>query len=334
MRPVVTLGTFDGVHLGHQHVLKETARLANELSTEAIVLTYLRHPMEVLTENQETECKLFDNQRFPLQEGRLEIAPTDNQRLPLLTEFSVREKLINQSGIEAIYYINFDINMSQKTASDFLENIIINMFNPQMIVVGYDTQFGVNRSGNAEFLRSKAKQFDFEVVELNPVYCEDKIISSSLIREMIKKGAVEIAALYLGYRYSIISEVVYGNQIGRIIGYPTINQQPLDEQKLIPYSGVYFTLTRFLKDKSLYFGATKVGVSPTIKTENRIEIETNLFDFSEYVYGQTVETIFIEKIRNEKKFNSVNELVEQIKIDTEMIKKMINNYDKTHYTSV
>jgi len=286
----------------------------------------------------------LDNRRLPLREGRLEIAPTDERRLaspnslrfgcPLLTEFAVREKLIKHAGIETIYYINFDINMSQKTALDFLENIIISMFNPQMIVVGYDTHFGVNRSGNAEFLRSKAKLFDFEVVELNPVFCEDKIISSSLIRDMIKKGAVDIAARYLGYGYSIISEVVYGNQIGRTIGFPTINQQPLDEQKLIPDSGVYFTLTRFLKDNSLYFGATKIGVSPTIKTENRIEIETNLFDFSEYVYGQTVETIFIEKIRNEKKFNSIDELTEQITIDTDMIKKMISTYDKTHYIGV
>jgi riboflavin kinase/FMN adenylyltransferase len=327
---VITLGTFDGVHLGHQFVLKETVKMAEKFSTEAVVLTYPRHPIEVLGRGQLSvvsgQLSVDNGTENGQQTTENRQQTTDNRKqlsAYLLTEKSKREELIQKAGIKTIHYLDFDEKMAQKTADDFLKNIIMKDLNPQMIVVGYDTHFGVNRCGDAEFLRSKASEYKYEVLELSPFFIADKVVSSSLIRDLLTKGLVDEAARHLGYHYSVVSEVVYGKQIGRTLGYPTINQDPIERYKMIPGAGVYFTVTRFIRDNSLYFGATKVGVSPTIKTENVSEIETNLFDFSDNVYGQTVETFFVEKIRDEKKFGSVDGLVEQIRIDTETIREKI-----------
>jgi riboflavin kinase/FMN adenylyltransferase len=317
MRPVITIGTFDGVHLGHQFVLNETVKKAQELSTEAIAITYPRHPMEVLEGIQGAGY--------------------------LLTEKSRREELIKKTGIKTIHYLDFDERMSKMKADDFLRNVIMRELDPKVIVVGHDTHFGVNRSGDAEFLRAKSAEYGYEVIELNPLYVDERLVSSSFVRELLQNGLVDTACKHLGYHYSVVSEVVHGKQIGRTLGYPTINQQPDERYKMIPGAGVYFTVTVFRGELSptpdpssvgegCFFGATKVGVSPTIKTENVVEIETNLFDFSDDVYGQTVETYFIEKIRDEKKFGSIDELVKQIRIDTEIVRQKIGDFDKVFLT--
>lgn len=296
-RPVLTIGTFDGVHLGHQFLLQETVRNARIHNTESLVITYPRHPLEIVHQTV-----------FPY----------------LLTEFSKREKLIKKNGIDKISYLNFDKKMSKMTADEFMENIIIKEYNPHIIVIGYDTHFGVNRCGTTEYLVKNARKFNYNVLELEPLIIDNVIPGSSLIRDLISAGMVDSAHKYLGYYYSILGSVVSGKKIGRTLGFPTINLKPLEENKLIPQKGVYFSCIKL--GENYYYGATNIGVSPSIKSENVLEIETFLFNFSASVYNQEVELYFIEKIRDEKKFSSHQELINQIHYDVETIKQKIENF--------
>ncbi len=296
-RPVLTIGTFDGVHKGHQYLLTETVRLAKENKTKSVVITYPVHPLEVIHEKV-----------FPY----------------LLTEPDKRQFLIKKTGIDEIFYLNFDKAMSLMTADLFLKDIIVKQFNPQMILVGYDTHFGKNRTGTTDFLKQKANDYNYKIQEIEPLYINDIIPGSSLIRDLINSGHIDSAYKYLGYYYSIIGEVVSGKKIGRTLGFPTINLKPYEINKLLPQNGVYFTCSKI--DDNYYFGATNIGVSPSIKRENIVEIETFLFNFSANVYNQKIELFFIEKIRDEVKFNNQQDLINQIFIDVETIKEKIEKF--------
>jgi riboflavin kinase/FMN adenylyltransferase len=241
-----------------------------------------------------------------------------------LTESTKREKLIKQTGINQVLYLNFDKAMSQMHAEDFLKNILLKEYNPGLIVVGYDTHFGFHRDGNASFLKEKAKTYNYELLEVKPVTINNNIISSTLIRDLISAGSVAQAFDYLGYYYSVIGKVVIGKKIGRVIGFPTINTKPSEPNKLIPKTGVYFTITKI--DDKYYYGATNVGTSPTVKNENKIGIETFLLDFSQRIYDRIVEVFFIEKFRDEQKFSSMSELSNQIQNDIHLVKQKIKKF--------
>ncbi|MCK9328739.1 MAG: bifunctional riboflavin kinase/FAD synthetase [Candidatus Cloacimonetes bacterium] len=296
-KPVITIGTFDGVHKGHQYLLAETVKEARLCKAKSIVITYPIHPLEII-----------HNKIFPY----------------LLTEPEKREYLIKKIGIDEVYYLNFDKILSQMTAENFLKDILIKQFKPQTILTGYDTHFGINRTGNTEFLKQRAFFYNYKIKEVLPLYVNDIIPGSSLIRDLISSGLVSSAFKYLGHYFSIIGTVVSGKKIGRTLGFPTINLQPIEVNKLIPANGVYFTCSKI--DNKLYYGATNIGVSPSIKTENKVEIETFLLNFSANVYNQKVELFFIEKIRDEKKFNNQQELINQIFMDIESIKSKIIHF--------
>jgi riboflavin kinase/FMN adenylyltransferase len=297
-RPVLTIGTFDGVHKGHRYLLKKAMIEAHKLITDSVVITYPRHPLETINSD---------------------IHPY------LLTESNKRERLIKQSGISKVLYLNFDKAMSEMKAEDFLSNVLIKEYNPQLIVVGHDTHFGFHRYGNADLLKDKAHTHNYKLLEVKPVTIDNKIISSTLIRELISAGSVDTAFNYLGYYYSVIGSVVVGKKLGRVIGFPTINIKPDEPNKLIPKGGVYFTCTK-VGDKC-YYSATNIGTSPTVKNEGKIGIETYLFDFAQRVYEQEVEVFFIEKIREEQKFDSMRDLSNQIQNDTNLIKTKIKKFN-------
>ena len=289
---VITIGTFDGVHLGHQFLLKETVRIAHELSAKSSVITYQRHPIEI------TNDKIFPY---------------------LLTEPQKREELIKQIGIQDIYYLNFTKEMSKMRAIDFLRDILVGKYNPLAIVIGYDTHFGVDREGNADLLEKNQNILNYQLIKIQPYIIDDRPISSTFIRNLIRYGEVDMINKYLGYNYSIQGVVVQGKKIGRSINIPTINLEPNEPNKLIPAGGVYSTNIKI--NNSLYSGITNIGYAPTIKNESKFTIETHILDFEDIIYGKNIELFFIKKIRDEIKFGSLQELKKQIEIDIEKVKK-------------
>jgi len=287
----LTIGAFDGVHLGHQHLLKETVSISKKLELEPVVITYSNHPNEIL----KTKDTKF-----------------------LLTDCEKKDELIKKTGIEKIHYIDFDKKLSLMSADDFIKDVLMNLFNPAYIVVGYDTHFGVNKSGNIDFIKAKAESYGYKVIEIKP-FPDANAISSTMIRKLILEGKVDKAANLLGYNYSIKGNVVSNKKIGRTIGFPTINLQPNEKNIIIPQSGVYHTNVK-VQDK-LYNSVTNIGVAPTVKKENITEIETFLIDFSDDLYNKDVEIIFFERLRDEMCFNNMDELKKQIEIDVMKVKE-------------
>lgn len=293
-RPVLTIGSFDGVHIGHQFLLQETQKIAKQLNTYPIVLTFDKHPNKIL----KTEVQPF-----------------------LLTEYDKREKLIKDSGICFIVCMNFDRDMSLMHPSTFLKKLVIEKYNPKAIVVGYDSHFGKDRTGNIELLNQYSDEYNYQVIQIPQFLVNGVLPKSSIIRDLIKEGNVDTAKMYLGRTYSIKGSVVRGKQIGRKLGYPTINIYPTEPHKLIPQQGVY--ATQVLIENKLYNSATNIGTAPTIKTEKKIEIESFIFDFNDEVYNQEVELFFLKKLRNERQFANQNELIKQITTDIQTIKNIL-----------
>ncbi len=282
-KPVVTMGTFDGVHLGHVKLLKQVVKKANENNTKSIVITYYHHPLETI-----------HKKTFPY----------------LLTERKNKEKLIKECGIDCVLYLDFNEQMAQMQPEDFLKKIIIDEIRVKDLIVGYDTHFGNSREGNYQFLKERSTSYNFSIELIEPVKMNNHIISSSLIRDYIREGDMLYAAKLLGRNYSIHGSVQLGHRIGRKIGFPTINLQPLDNNKLIPAIGVY--VCEVLVDGEKYIGVTNIGYSPTMKTTRIKEIETHILDFGDDLYHKNVEIYFNKKLRDELQFNDKNELIKAI----------------------
>ncbi len=300
---ILTIGTFDGVHKGHQYLFSKMKELSLHYKTKSIVITYNRHPIETL-----------NNSIFPY----------------LLNDKEQKEALIKASGIDEIVFLDFSEEIARQSAEDFLKDTIIKLYKPSWIVCGYDTHFGHNREGNSKFLQSHSHKYQYQIYEVDALsYNQDIIISSSLIRDLIRKGFVDNVLTYLGYYYSIKGIVITGKKIGRTLGFPTINLLPKDKFKLIPDSGVYLTLTNI--EGNLIFGLTNIGVSPSIKSDNKVEIETHLLNFSGDLYSKEVQLYFLEKIRNERKFAQKSQLITQIEKDIQYAQNFIMSFNKWEY---
>ena len=284
--PVLTMGTFDGVHLGHQSLFKELKKRAELANGEAIVLTYYHHPLETI-----------HRKTFPY----------------LLTEKDKKEELLKKFGIDCIFYLNFNEEMAKLSADEFLKNIIIEEIKAKEIVVGYDTHFGRFREGDYQFLKNNEEKYGYKVDIIEPCKINNRIISSSLIRDFIREGDIQDAAKCLGRLYSISGEVITGHKIGEKIGFPTINIHPHDANKLIPAIGVY--ICEVVIEANKYFGLTNIGYSPTLKNKGIKEVETHILDFCGNLYNKKVEVFFHKRIREEKLFSSKHELIKEIRND-------------------
>jgi len=284
--PVITMGTFDGVHLGHVKILNQVVQKAKDNDTKSVVLTYYHHPLETI-----------HKQTFPY----------------ILTEKAKKEELIKQRGIDCVLYLDFDQEMAKLEPEEFLKEIIIDEIGAKNIIVGYDTHFGRSRAGNYQFLKERASEYNYSVELIEPVRKNNRIISSSLIRDFIREGDMQSAAQFLNRDYSIYGSVQIGHRIGRKLGFPTINLLPHDENKLIPAIGVY--ICEVIVAGKRFKGVTNVGYSPTLKTTNIKEIETHILDFNEDLYDKNVEIIFNKRLRDERHFKSRDDLIEAIKDD-------------------
>lgn len=297
---VLTVGNFDGVHLGHCKLLKKVHEIAKQYNCDPLIVTYQSHPKHTLDE---------------------EIKPY------LLTTLSQKIDLLKKCGFDYIELLNFTKEFAAMSPYTFLKGELVERFHPKAIVLGYDTKFGKNREGDYNFVQEHEKEFNYKTYRVEPLSVDDKIVSSSLIRELIKAGSLYKAGEYLGRRFSFWGRVVEGKRLGRTLGFPTINIKALTSTQLTPPAGVYLSQT--VTHDGVYYSLTNIGSNPTVSNSLDQKIESFILDFNKDVYGQVVETSFLRKIRDEKKYSSIEELKEAIENDVLISRRMINELKKT-----
>ncbi len=292
---IVTIGTFDGVHQGHQKILKRLGELRAKSGLQTVVFTFDPHPRKVL---------------FPHQ--------TD---LKLLSTTDEKVQLLESCGVDVTVVFPFTTGFAGIDAGNYIKDILVKQLHVKQLVIGYDHKFGLNRSGDIHTLKKYASQYNYVVEEISAHDVDDLSVSSSRIRKALEAGRVEEAASLLGYSYSINSKVVRGKQMGRTLGYPTANLNMSIGDKLIPRQGVYFVRVTVAGKK--YYGMMNIGTNPTTDQDNKVKCEVNIFDFDQEIYGTEIKVEFLRWIREEKKFPALNELVSAIDNDKEECLKLI-----------
>ena len=280
---VATIGTFDGVHLGHRKILQRLKDSAQQINGETVLISFHPHPRLVL---------------FP-----------ENNPLRLLQTLEEKIRLLEEFGIDKLLLIPFTKEFSRTPSKAFVQDILMDTVGISKIVIGYDHHFGKNRTGNIDELREMSGGFGFSVEEIPAQAIDNANISSTKIRNALLSGEIQTANTYLGYPYSLSGKVVHGEKQGRELGYPTANIDPLDSWKLVPSNGIYFV--KVYHQSQTYFGMMSIGVKPTMGEFER-SIEVNIFDFDEDIYDQTIRIDFLDYIRGEEKFDSLPELVQAI----------------------
>jgi riboflavin kinase/FMN adenylyltransferase len=292
---VVTIGIFDGVHRGHVEILHRIRALAKQYNGESVVITLWPHP------------------RFVLQ--------PDNKDLKLLTTLDEKIGLIENHKIDNLIILPFDKDLANITYDRFVKEYIAGIIRAKHIVVGFNHHFGKDRKGTFENLLRSAGEFGIRAERLNQVIINNYHISSSAIRHMIEEGRINAANEALGYPYFMHGTVVKGNQIGTGLGYPTANIQPVEPSKLVPRNGVYAILVKVRG--RIYKGMLGIGLRPTLNMpRHERTIEAHLFGFHEDIYDEPVKIAFIDWLRCEKKFDSLQELKEQLDIDKAEVLKL------------
>jgi riboflavin kinase / FMN adenylyltransferase len=284
--PVITIGTFDGVHVGHQKILAGLRQYANQAKGEVVLLTFHPHPRKIL---------------FPEQP-----APE------LLNSLDEKIRLLQEQGVDHLVIQSFTTEFGGMEYDDFVKQVLVRQLGVHILVIGYDHQFGRNRKGNISTLRAMSDQLGFQVIEIPEQDIDHAAVSSTRIRTALKQGDVTTAATLLGYSYSLSGKVVHGKKLGKQLGYPTANIQPNDPDKLIPGNGIY--AVRVWYDERHYGGMLNIGTRPTFDDGER-SIEVNIFEFDKEIYGETLQLEFVKRIRDEVKFNSADELVQRIDQD-------------------
>lgn len=292
--PVVTVGTFDGVHIGHSKIFQTMRKLAGECEGETVVVTFHPHPRLVLH--------------------------ADSKDLKFINTQERKYDLISKNGIDHLVVIPFTKEFAATAADTFVEDILVKKMGVCKLVVGYDHHFGKNREGSFEELLRLSEKHGFGVEQIPAQDIDNIAVSSTKIRKALNEGNIAYANNLLGYEYSITGVVVGGNKIGRKIGFPTANIDLQDEYKLITAIGVY--ACRILYNGRMYLGMGNIGYRPTINNSD-LTIEVHIFDFDEEIYNQTITIFFVDRIRDEVKFKNLDALKEQLTKDRRSAKKIL-----------
>ena len=292
---VVTSGTFDGVHLGHQKILNRLNEVASETKGESVVITFYPHPRSVIS--------------------------PDNKTINLLSTLDEKIELLEESGVSHLVIIPFTREFSELSSEEFIQKILIETIGTKTLVIGFDHRFGKNREGGFDYLKENKARYGFEIEEIPRHDLENIGISSSKIRKALNDGDVQVAEHFLGRNYSVSGVVVKGKQLGRTIGFPTANIQVREIAKLIPADGVYAVKVYYREEA--FGGMLNIGNRPTVDGTYKT-IEVNIFDFDREIYGENLKVEFIQKIRNEQKFNGLEELKAQIAKDKITCKNILN----------
>jgi riboflavin kinase / FMN adenylyltransferase len=281
---VLTIGNFDGVHLGHQALIKQTKLLSDELKVPSVVMTFEPQPKEF----------------FMPQPGVARL-------------MRLREKIraIEHLGIDWLYCARFNKNFAAISAEDFITEILLKQLKVKAIVLGSDFRFGAKRAGDLALLKQYAKQYQFKVIEMPMVKVGDERVSSTRVREALQAGDIQTASQFLGHDYRLIGKVAYGDQLGRKIGFPTANLHL--HRKLVPMTGIFVVRVHGIGDQPIN-GVANLGTRPTVDG-TRILLEVYCFDFNRDIYRYNIEVEFLHKLRDEEKYATLDELVEHIKKD-------------------
>lgn len=285
-KPVITIGSFDGIHQGHRIILERLTGQAKSIGGQSVVITFNPHPREVIGQNREP---LF-----------------------LLQTLDEKIETLSTLHIDFVVVVPFTIAFANQSAQDYIQHFLIHYFHPHTIIIGHDHHFGKQREGNFALLQKASSTYQFVLDEISVQEIDDMAVSSSKIRKALSEGDIHLAETYLRQPYSIRGVVVHGEKRGRQLGYPTANLA-VNPHKLIPAQGVYAVRVMY-QDKS-YTGMLNIGTRPTISDKQVTSIEVHLFDFHEDVYDQELIIIFIRRLRNEMKFSSVDELKQQLHLD-------------------
>ncbi|MAN87327.1 MAG: riboflavin biosynthesis protein RibF [Algoriphagus sp.] len=292
--PVVTSGTFDGVHLGHQKILQRIREIARSIGGETVMITFWPHP-------------------------RLVLYPQEH-KLRLLSTFEEKAKLLRQFGIDHLVTIPFTKEFSQLSSREFIDQVLVEKIQTRKLVIGYDHRFGKNREGSFEYLKQNSAEFGFELEEISRQDVDEIGVSSTKIRKALESGDIETANSYLGRSYELNGLVIKGQQIGRSIGFPTANIHIPNDYKLIPKDGVYAVETSV--NGSIYKCMLNIGNRPTVDG-NKKTVEAHLFDFQGDLYDKQL-TIYLKAyLREEQKFENLDALKEQLLKDQQQAKSIL-----------
>ena len=295
--PFITVGVFDGVHLGHRALLDQLVFRAKKGGGESVVITFNPHPRLVLSEKREEPFSL--------------------------STLDEKKKLLDQSGIDHLIIMNFTRELGNMEAADFIREILVGRIGVKHLMVGYDNHFGKGKGGDFIRIRECSELYNFEVEQVDGIYTQEGIISSTAIREALLKGRVEDAGIWLGYNYSITGTVVEGRKIGHKLGFPTANIKPTDIFKLIPADGVY--AVDVLYDNVKLPGMLSVGYNPTVNNDRtKRSVEVNIFGSDADLYDRLITVIFRYRLREERKFENTEQLAMQMKLDKEAALRLLD----------
>lgn len=288
---VVSIGMFDGVHLGHASVINRVIAIAKEKNIKSIIITFSNSPVSY-----------FSKDNIDLQ----------------ITTSKEKIELFRKTQLDYLFVIEFNDYIANLIPSTFMNDILISLFKVSYMVFGYDNHFGKNREGTFKYITKNFKDIKAELIIASK---KDRItISSTRIKEEIVNGNIINSNKLLGHPYNISGKVVKGMQLGRILGFPTANITYDNNEKILPKNGVYYTVT-IIKEKK-YISITNIGIKPSVQESNCISIETHILDFNQSIYGQNITIVFIDRIRNEIKFNHINDLIDQITKDVSTVRKL------------
>ncbi len=291
---VATVGTFDGVHLGHQAIFNMMKEKALEIDGETVVITFYPHPRIVLG--------------------------LDSKNLKFINTQEKKINRLEESGIDHLIIVPFNKEFANISSEEFINDLILEKVNPKIIVIGYDHHFGKDREGSFEMLSEIGKREGIEVINVEAQYVNDVTVSSTKIRKLLKVGTIVAVNNFLGYEYSITGTVVKGQSIGRNIGFPTANIEIADEYKLIAAVGVYACRVEYMG--KYYNGMSNIGYRPTVD-HGDLTIEVNIFDFDKQIYDEEITIIFVDRMRDEHKFDSLKDLSKQLVKDKENALKIL-----------
>ncbi|MBL7699481.1 MAG: bifunctional riboflavin kinase/FAD synthetase [Chitinophagaceae bacterium] len=299
-KAVVTIGTFDGVHLGHQKILSQLRAAAGKIGGESVIITFNPHPRKIVYHKQ---------------------------AVPLITTLEERIERLASSGIDHLVIVPFTHDFAEQEPQAYVESFLKKRFNPSVVIIGYDHRFGKDRKGDYKLLEEYSEKGYFELREIPQHVINDITVSSTNIRENILKGNIAKVNELLGYDFSFEGEVIKGDRIGRQLGYPTANLKILNEEKIIPGDGIYAVKVQ-VKNKDVFFGGMmSIGIRPTVGGTKRT-IEVNIFDFDEDIYGKPLRVYFLEYLRSEVKFDSLEDLKVQLGKDKESTLGVLNKKQK------
>ncbi|HZW38469.1 MAG TPA: bifunctional riboflavin kinase/FAD synthetase [Ignavibacteriaceae bacterium] len=294
-KTILTLGTFDGLHLGHQQILNKIISKAKD-DGRSFLITFEPHPRTVLSKGFEAR---------------------------IITTLEEKIKVLEKIGIDNLLVINFTKEFSQISSEDFIKNYLVEKIGLSDIVIGYDHHFGKGRSGNKETLINLGKEYDFEVTQVDAENVNGETISSTKIRNAILDGDIKTANKFLGRDYTFSGVVVEGDKRGRTLGFPTANIDLHHKSKIVPKTGIY--AVQIIVEGIKYNGVMSIGTRPTFYNFGNITIEVFIFDFDKEIYGESVEVFVVERLRDELKFNDVNKLIKQMNLDCQQAKEVLIN---------